>query len=429
MTVFHGQHRHSLLFSGITGANWGLDSYMSRGGYAQLKRILTQKVLPDEIVAEVQASGLRGRGGAGFPTAVKWGFMPKNYPGQKYLICNADESEPGTFKDRDILRFNPHAVIEGMAIAAYVLGTTVGYTYIHGEIMAIYRQFEQAIREAYQAGFLGKGILGSAMDFDLHAVHGYGAYVCGEETALLESLEGKRGQPRFKPPFPAQRGLYGQPTTVNNVETLAYLPFIMAMGGKAYADLGVNGAKGMKVFPVSGDVERPGCYEIPLGTPFKDLLAMAGGVKDGRVMKAVIPGGVSSPVLPAGVMMELNLDHSAITEAGSMMGTGGVIVLDETRSMVSALLNIARFYCNESCGQCTPCREGTAWMVRLLERIAAKKASEHDIDLLDAVAADIQGRTVCALGEAAALPVRSFLKHFRHEFLACCVGHGGAPVA
>ena len=421
MTVFHGQHRQPLLFSGITGENWGLASYVSRGGYAQLKRILTQQVSPAEIIGEVEAAGLRGRGGAGFPTAVKWGFMPQNYAEQKYLICNADESEPGTFKDRDILRFNPHAVIEGMAIAAYVLGTTVGYTYIHGEIMAVYHQFEKAVGEAYKAGFLGKRILGTAFDFDLHAVHGYGAYVCGEETALLESLEGKRGQPRFKPPFPAQRGLYSQPTTVNNVETLAYLPFIMDIGGRAYADLGVNGAKGMKVFPVSGDVQRPGCYEVPLGTPFKELLALAGGVKGNRALKAVIPGGVSSPVLPASVMMGLNLDYSAISEAGSMMGTGGIIVLDETRSMVSALLNIARFYCNESCGQCTPCREGTAWMVRLLERIAANKASARDIDLLDTVAAGIQGRTVCALGDAAALPVRSFLKHFRHEFMACVV--------
>ncbi len=426
MTCLHDRHPSPLLLAGLTGGNWALDAYISRGGYAQLRRILAGKGLPETILAEIKASGLRGRGGAGFPTAVKWGFMPKGDVGQKYLICNADESEPGTFKDRDILYYNPHSVIEGMLIAAYVLGTTIGYIYVHGEIMAVYHRFEEAIRQAYAAGYLGKDILGSGIDFDLHAVHGYGAYVCGEETALLESMEGKRGQPRFKPPFPAQRGLYDRPTTINNVETLAYVPFIMAMGGQAYAALGRNGGQGVKVFPVSGDVERPGCYELPIGTPFSELLALAGGVKGGRKLKAVIPGGVSSPVLPGNVMMELNLDYEAITKAGSMMGTGGVIVLDETRCMVHALLNIARFYRNESCGQCTPCREGTAWMVRLLERIQQGMAVPQDIDLLDSVATNIQGRTLCALGEAAALPVRSFLKHFRHEFLAK-IGQGGNP--
>ncbi len=428
MTCLHDRHLSPLLLAGLTGENWALDAYTDRGGYVQLRRILTGKVPPETVLAEVKAAGLRGRGGAGFPTAVKWGFMPKDYAGQKYLVCNADESEPGTFKDRDILRYNPHAVIEGMVIAAYVLGTTVGYIYIHGEIMEIYHRFEEAIRQAYAAGCLGRDILGSSVDFELHAVHGYGAYVCGEETALLESLEGKHGQPRFKPPFPAQRGLYGQPTTVNNVETLAYIPFIIAMGGQAYAALGRNGAKGTKIFPVSGDVEKPGCYELPIGTPFSELLALAGGVKGGRKLKAVIPGGVSTPVLPGNVMMGLNLDYDVISKAGSMMGTGGVIVLDETRCMVHTLLNISRFYRNESCGQCTPCREGTAWMVRLIEKIQRGQAAAGDINLLDSVAANIQGRTVCSLGDAAALPVRSFLKHFRHEFLAY-VGQGGNPRA
>lgn len=428
MTCLHDRHLSPLLLAGLTEKNWALDAYAARGGYAQLRRILTESVPQETVLTEVKAAGLRGRGGAGFPTAIKWGFMPKDYTGQKYLVCNADESEPGTFKDRDILRYNPHAVIEGMAIAAYVLGTTVGYIYIHGEIMEIYHRFEEAIQQAYAAGCLGRDILGSGMDFELHAVHGYGAYVCGEETALLESLEGKHGQPRFKPPFPAQRGLYGQPTTVNNVETLAYIPFIMAMGGQTYASLGRNGAQGIKIFPISGDVEKPGCYELPIGTPFSELLALAGGVKGGRKLKAVIPGGVSTPVLPGNVMMGLNLDYDVISKAGSMMGTGGVIVLDETRCMVHTLLNISRFYRNESCGQCTPCREGTAWMVRLIEKIQQGQATVGDIDLLDSVAANIQGRTVCSLGDAAALPVRSFLKHFRHEFLAH-IRQGGNPEA
>ncbi len=417
MTCLHNRHLSPLLLAGLTGENWTLDDYAARGGYVQLRRVLTEKIAPDAVRAEVQAAGLRGRGGAGFPAAVKWGFMPKDYAGQKYLICNADESEPGTFKDRDILRYNPHAVIEGMVLAAYVMGTTIGYIYIHGEIMQIYHQFEEAIEQARAAGFIGKDILGSGVDFELHAVHGAGAYVCGEETAMLESIEGKRGQPRFKPPFPAQRGLYGQPTTINNVETLAYVPFIMAMGGEAYAALGRDGNQGTKIFSICGDVVHPGCYELPIGTPFRDLLELAGGVPEGRKIKGVIPGGSSAPVVPGDIMMDLTLDYDSIAKAGSMMGTGGIIVLDETRDMVHALLNITRFYRNESCGQCTPCREGTGWMVRLLEKIEQGTAVPADIDLLDSVAANIQGRTVCALGDAAAMPVRSFLKHFRGEFL------------
>lgn len=426
MTCLHDRHLSPLLLAGLTGENWALGDYSARGGYAQLRRILTEQVSSEVLLTEIEAAGLRGRGGAGFPTAVKWRFMPKDYDGQKYLVCNADESEPGTFKDRDILRYNPHAVIEGMAIAAYVMGITIGYIYIHGEIMETYHRFEEAIEQARSAGFLGKDILGSGMDFELHAVHGYGAYVCGEETALLESMEGRRGQPRFKPPFPAQQGLYGQPTTINNVETLAYLPFIIAMGGQGYAALGRNGGQGVKIFAISGDVERPGCYELPIGTPFRELLALAGGVKGGRKLKAVIPGGSSAPVLPGDAMMKVELDYDSIAKAGSMMGTGGIIVLDETRCMVHTLLNISRFYRNESCGQCTPCSEGTAWIVRLLERIQEGKATIQDIELLDSVAANIPGRTVCALGEAASLPVRSFLKHFRHEFLAH-VGQRGNP--
>ncbi len=416
MTCLHGRHAEPLLFRGLTGDNWTLADYVSRGGYGQFKRILAERMPREQIISEVRASGLRGRGGAGFPTAVKWGFMPKGYTGQMYLICNADESEPGTFKDRDILRYNPHAVIEGMLIAAYAMGITAGYIYIHGEIWAVYEQFEEAIRQAYEAGLIGKNLQGSGFDFELHAFHGYGAYICGEETALLESMEGKRGQPRFKPPFPATNGLYGQPTTINNVETLAYVPFIMAMGGDAYAGLGRNNCPGTKIFCLSGDVAMPGNYEVPLGISFPELLELAGGMKNGLAMKAVIPGGSSSPVLPAGTMMQLNMDYDSIAKAGSMLGTGGVIVLNETRCMVKALLNLSRFYWNESCGQCTPCREGTGWLVRLIERIENGQGKTEDLDLLDNVAANIMGRTICALGDAAAMPVRSFIKHFRSEF-------------
>lgn len=416
MTSLHGRHAEPLLFRGLTGDNWTLADYVSRGGYEQFKRILAERMPRERIIAEVRASGLRGRGGAGFPTAVKWGFMPKDYAGQMYLICNADESEPGTFKDRDILRYNPHAVIEGMLIAAYAMGITAGYIYIHGEIWTVYEQFEEAIRQAREAGLIGKDLQGSGFDFELHAFHGYGAYICGEETALLESMEGKRGQPRFKPPFPATNGLYGQPTTINNVETLAYVPFIMAMGGDTYAALGRNNCPGTKIFCLSGDVANPGNYEVPLGISFPELLELAGGMKDGNAMKAVIPGGSSSPVLPAKAMMQLNMDYDSIAKAGSMLGTGGVIVLNETRCMVKALLNLSRFYWNESCGQCTPCREGTGWLVRLIERIENGHGRTEDLDLLDNVAANIMGRTICALGDAAATPVRSFIKHFRSEF-------------
>lgn len=416
MTCLHGRHTEPLLFRGLTGDNWTLADYVSRGGYEQFKRILAERMPRERIIDEVKASGLRGRGGAGFPTAVKWGFMPKDYAGQMYLICNADESEPGTFKDRDILRYNPHAVIEGMLIAAYAMGISAGYIYIHGEIWAVYEQFEEAIRQAREAGLMGRNLQDSGFDFELHAFHGYGAYICGEETALLESMEGKRGQPRFKPPFPATNGLYGQPTTINNVETLAYVPFIMAMGGDAYAALGRNNCPGTKIFCLSGDVARPGNYEVPMGISFPELLELAGGMKDGRAMKAVIPGGSSSPVLPAETMMQLNMDYDSIAKAGSMLGTGGVIVLNETRCMVKALLNLSRFYWNESCGQCTPCREGTGWLVKLIERIENGHGKTEDLDLLDNVAANIMGRTICALGDAAAMPVRSFIKHFRSEF-------------
>ena len=291
MTSLHNRHIKPLIFAGLTGDNWGLEEYVKRGGYESLKRILKEGMTPDQVIAEVKASTLRGRGGAGFPSGLKWSFMPKNYAGQKYLVCNSDEGEPGTFKDRDILRYNPHSVIEGMTIAAYAMGVSVGYNYIHGEIFAEYDRFEEALEQARAAGFLGDNILGSTHSFQLHAFHGFGAYICGEETALLESLEGKKGQPRFKPPFPASYGLYGKPTTINNTETFAAVPFIFQVGAEAYAALGKPNNGGTKIFSVSGDVERPGNYEIPLGTPFAELLKLAGGVRGGKKLKAVIPGG------------------------------------------------------------------------------------------------------------------------------------------
>jgi NADH-quinone oxidoreductase subunit F len=371
---------------------------------------------PEEVIAEIKASGLRGRGGAGFPTGLKWSFMPAKLPIQKYLVCNSDEGEPGTFKDRDILRYNPHIVIEGMAIAAYAMGVTRGYNYIHGEIWEVYERFEQALDEARAAGLIGENILGSGFSFELQAHHGYGAYICGEETALLESLEGKKGQPRFKPPFPASFGLYGKPTTINNTETFAAVPWIIRHGGQAYLEVGKPNNGGTKVFSISGDVERPGNYEIPLGTPFAKLLELAGGMRDGKRLKAVIPGGSSMPVLPAEIMMATDMDYDSIAKAGSMLGSGAVIVMDETRCMVRCLLRLSYFYYEESCGQCTPCREGTGWLWRMVNRIEKGHGTPEDLAKLDEVAGNIMGRTICALGDAAAMPVRAFLKHFRAEF-------------
>ena len=414
--IFHNRHLSPQIIAGLDGANWGLEDYVKRGGYEALRKILSTGMTPDDVIATVKASGLRGRGGAGFPTGLKWSFMPRTLPGQKYLVCNSDEGEPGTFKDRDILRFNPHIVIEGMAIAAYAMGITVGYNYIHGEIFEIYQRFEQALEEARAAGFLGDKILGSDFSFQLHAFHGYGAYICGEETALLESLEGKKGQPRFKPPFPASFGLYGKPTTINNTETFAAVPWIFRNSAQEYLEIGLPNNGGTKLFSVSGDVELPGNYEIPLGTPFSKLLELAGGMRGGRKLKAVIPGGSSAPVLPADIMMQTTMDYDSIAKAGSMLGSGAVIVMDETRCMVKSLMRLSYFYFEESCGQCTPCREGTGWLYRMVERIENGQGRPEDLDVLDSVAHNIMGRTICALGDAAAMPVRSFIKHFRDEF-------------
>lgn len=416
MTSLHNRHIKPLILAGLDGKNWHLQDYVARGGYQSLKRILDEKIPPEQVIAELKASSLRGRGGAGFPTGLKWSFMPRQFPGQKYLVCNTDEGEPGTFKDRDIIRYNPHALIEGMAIGAYAMGITVGYNYIHGEIFADYDRFEEALEEARAANMLGDRIHGSDFSFQLHAFHGYGAYICGEETALLESLEGKKGQPRFKPPFPASFGLYGKPTTINNTETFAAVPFVLAMGGENYAALGKPNNGGTKIFSMSGDVAKPGNYEVPLGTPFATLLELAGGMRDGKKIKAVIPGGSSMPVLTGEVMMATDMDYDSIAKAGSMLGSGAVIVMDETRCMVKSLLRLSYFYFEESCGQCTPCREGTGWLYRMVHRIENGQGRPDDLDMLNAVADGIQGRTICALGDAAAMPVRAFIKNFREEF-------------
>ncbi|MEY3725265.1 MAG: hypothetical protein RLZZ365_1200 [Pseudomonadota bacterium] len=416
MTSLHSRHIKPLILAGLDGKNWHLKDYEARGGYQQLRRILTENITPDAVIAEVKASSLRGRGGAGFPTGLKWSFMPKNYSGNKYLVCNSDEGEPGTFKDRDIMRYNPHALIEGMIIGAYAMGISTGYNYIHGEIWEVYERFEEALEEARAAGYLGQKILGTEFSFQLHAAPGFGAYICGEETALLESLEGKKGQPRFKPPFPANFGLYGKPTTINNTETFAAVPFILAIGAEAYLKLGKPNNGGTKIFSVSGDVTYPGNYEVPLGTPFAELLKLAGGMRNGKQLKAVIPGGSSAPVLPSKIMMDITMDYDAISKAGSMLGSGAVIVMDETRCMVRSLLRLSYFYHEESCGQCTPCREGTGWLWRIVNRIEHGQGRPEDLDLLKDVAGNIQGRTICALGDAAAMPVQGMLKHYMDEF-------------
>ncbi|MCB1621811.1 MAG: NADH-quinone oxidoreductase subunit NuoF [Thiothrix sp.] len=406
-----------------------LESYLKVGGYEAWRQILKEQTPREQVIEEIKASGLRGRGGAGFPTGLKWSFMPHKMPGQKYLVCNSDESEPGTCKDRDILRFNPHALVEGMAIAAYAIGATVGYNYMRGEFMdEPFLRFEQAVREAGEQGLLGQNIQGTGIDFELHGSLGAGAYICGEETALLESLEGKKGQPRFKPPFPAGFGLYGRPTTINNTESLASIPAILRNGARWFADLGVEKSGGEKLFSVSGHVASPGNFEVSMGMPFRELLALAGGVWKGRQLKAVIPGGSSVPVVPAEVMMGLNMDYESIQKGGSMLGSGAVIVMDEYTDMVKALQRISRFYFSESCGQCTPCREGTGWLYRLLTRIVEGRGRMEDIERLDQVAHKIEGRTICALGDAAAMPVWSFVRYFRPEF-EHYVRHGHSMVA
>lgn len=417
MSPLHPQQNLVCLETLGADVPWSLDTYRRVGGYSAWERILAGKLTREQVIDTVKASGLRGRGGAGFPTGVKWSFMPRDKPMQKYVVCNSDESEPGTCHDRDILRFNPHAVIEGMAIGGYAMNATVGYNYIRGEFLdEPIPRFEAALKEAYAAGLLGRNIRGSGVDFDLHTFIGAGAYICGEETGLLESLEGKQGRPRFKPPFPANKGLFGMPTTINNTQSFASVPKILREGPQWFSALGPKDSGGTMIFSVSGHVNRPGNYELPLGISFRELLDMAGGVRDGRALKAVIPGGVSVPVVPGAVMLDVRMDYNSVKAAGSALGTGAVIVMDETTCMVSVLRRISRFYHAESCGQCTPCREGTGWMHRVLSRIIAGKGTQEDLDLLLDVANHIEGHTICAFGDASAWPVQSFLRHFRHEF-------------
>ncbi len=407
-----------------------LESYFNQGGYKPLKKALALK--PAEIIEEVKKSGLRGRGGAGFPTGLKWSFIPAGAEGPRYLVCNADESEPGTFKDRELIRRNPHALIEGMAIAGFAIGAAHGYIYIRGEFSEEADLLEKAIAEARAKGFIGRNILGSGFNFELFVHRGAGAYICGEETALLESIEGFKGQPRLKPPFPAVKGLFGSPTVINNVETLASVPAILDKGGAWYAAIGTPKSPGTKLFCVSGPVNRPGVYELPLGTPFRDLLEMnCGGMKEGKKLKAVIPGGSSVPVLTAAEVWAVKLDYESLTAAGSMLGSGGVIIIDESQCMVKLLGVLARFYHHESCGQCTPCREGCGWIEKIVGRLEQGKGVPADIETLYSVAEGMIGRTICPLADAMAMPVMSFVKKFRGEFEAhaagkTCAGRGGA---
>ena len=421
-------HRICLPSMDAAAEPWTLANYLAQGGYRAWQQVLEGRWTREAIIDEVKASGLRGRGGAGFPTGLKWSFMPRDKDIQKYFVCNSDESEPGTCHDREILRYNPHAIIEGMAIGGYAMGATVGYNYIRGEFLGdpVVR-FEAAVREAYEAGWLGRNLHNSGIDYELHTFVGAGAYICGEETALLESLEGKPGKPRFKPPFPANYGLYGAPTTINNTQTVALVPAILRNGAQWFADLGVERAGGTAIFSVSGHVEKPGNYELPLGVPFRELLANAGGVRAGRRLKAVIPGGSSVQVLPADIIVDLTMDFDTIQKAGSGLGTGAAIIMDETTCMVNVLRRISRFYFAESCGQCTPCREGTGWLYRVLTRITEGKGRQADLDMLVDVANKIEGHTICALGDAAAWPVQSFMKHFRHEF-EYMIEHGGRSI-
>ena len=410
--------RGPLLFKDIdTPGLARLDTYRQGGGYAALAETLGRKS-PDECIEIVKASGLRGRGGAGFPTGLKWSFVPKNSPKAKYIVCNADESEPGTFKDRELMEKNPHLLIEGMVLSGYAIGSHTGYIYLRGEFDYIQRILDTAIADARAAGLLGKNANGSGFDFELYTHLGAGAYICGEETALLSSLEGYRGQPRLKPPFPAVEGLYASPTVVNNTETLMNVPHILKNGAQWYRQWGTEKSAGTKILSVSGPVKRPGNYEIPLGLPLRTLLESpeyCGGMRDGVKIKAVIPGGSSVPPLPAS-KLDTGLDYESMNAEGTFLGSGGVIVIDDQTCLVDALWNITHFYRHESCGKCTPCREGTYWMAEVLERLEHGSGRETDIELLDDLADNILGKSFCALGDAAAMPVQGFLKHFRAEF-------------
>jgi NADH-quinone oxidoreductase subunit F len=396
-------------------------AYIKAGGYQALKKAFAMK--PEEVTAEVKRSNLRGRGGAGFPTGLKWSFIPKADPKPRYLVCNADESEPGTFKDRELLLTNPHLLIEGLIISSYAIGAKQCYVYVRGEFSREAGLLEARVNETAQRGYLGKNILNSGFDLEIIVHRGAGAYICGEETALLESIEGRRGLPRLKPPFPAVAGLFGCPTVVNNVETLASVPAIIERGGDWYSRLGAEKSAGTKLFSVSGPIKKPGVYEIELGMSFKKYLEdCAGGMLEGSKLKAVIPGGSSVPVLTAAEALRMNLDYESVQQAGSMLGSGGIIIIDDKACMVDTLLVLAKFYHHESCGQCTPCREGGGWIEKLLKKLEAGEGKESDISLIHSIAENMLSRTLCPLGDALAMPVISFITKFRSEFEAHAAG-------
>jgi NADH-quinone oxidoreductase subunit F len=404
-----------------------LATYQALGGYKVWESIVKNRPNPEDIIEQVKQSGLRGRGGAGFLTGVKWSFMPKDRDMLKYLICNSDEGEPGTCKDTLILCYNPHQLLEGMAIAAYTLGLEDCYNYMRGEFLQQYEACEAALIEAKAAGLLGRNVFGSDIHVNIFNVLGAGSYIVGEETAMIESLEGKRAMPRYKPPFPAHYGLYGKPTTVNNTETLASIPVILEKGPEWFASMGTEKSGGTKIFCISGHVSRPGVYEVPLGTPFTTLLEYCGGMREGRACKAVIPGGSSMKIVPGETMLNLNMDYETFSALGSGLGSGGVIVMDEKTCMVEALANILHFYQDESCGQCTPCREGTGWVAELTHNILHGRGKAGDVEKLHQLATNVEGRTICAFGEAFAWPILSFLEHFRHEF-DYFVAHGHSMI-
>lgn len=392
----------------------GIEGYKKNGGYVELAKAL--KMQPQEIIDVVKASGLRGRGGAGFPTGMKWGFLPKNNE-ERYLLCNADEGEPGTFKDRMMMERAPHQLIEGMIISAFAINSKKSYIYVRGEYDDSINSLVNAIQEAYKAGYLGKNILGSGFDHDMDVYRGAGAYICGEETGMISSLEGLKGQPKLKPPFPAVQGYLKKPTIVNNVETLAAVKYIIRDGAEGYRKYGTEKSAGSKLFSLSGNVNKPGNYEVPLGYPLKDMIMnLGGGIKNGRKLKAVIPGGSSAPVLTAEEALKATLDYENLAAAGTMLGSGAIIVIDDSKCMVECLANLTHFYHHESCGQCTPCREGTGWADKIVHSILAGKGRLQDIELLVKVADNMKGKTICALSDAAALPIISFVTKFRDEF-------------
>ncbi len=406
---------------GYTGS---LTDYAKTGGYTALEKVL-KGMSPQDVVETVKKSGLRGRGGAGFPTGVKWGFIPKDHPGPKYLCCNADESEPGTFKDLQLIENDPHPILEGIAIACYAIGAQTAYIYIRGEFFLGAKILNAAIQEAYRAGFLGKDILASGFNLDIYVHRGAGAYICGEETALLESIEGKRGKPRSKPPFPATHGLYQKPTVVNNVETLSNVPHIINRGPEWFAAIGNGKSTGTRIFSVSGPVNRPGNYEVPLGITFREMIfEHAGGMKGDKKLKAVIPGGASASFFTA-EQLDVRMDFESVAVAGSMLGSGAVTVMNEDTCMVWAAMNLLEFFHHESCGKCTPCREGSAWLLQILTRIESGQGRLDDLKALESLSHKIEGMTVCAFGDAEVAPILSTLKHFRSEYEAhieerCC---------